>query len=85
MEDQLKIAKTVTKFVAVCSARFVVAQALINLIPTETKIKKIELYIGASVIGSLVADKAAVWASQNFDDFVESIKKFNTIVEETNK
>lgn len=69
-EKQLKIAKGVAGLVVRRSVSFVAASAIANLVPTEGKIQKIELVIGASVIGGIVADKAVDYAHKTFDNAV---------------
>lgn len=80
--DKVKIAKQVTSFVVRRSVSFVAANAIANLVPTENKIQKIELIIGASVIGGVVADKGCDFANAKFDELVESMKSFMSKLKE---
>jgi hypothetical protein len=74
-KSKLATAKTVTSFVVGFSVRAVIATAVVNLVPTETKAQKAQLFIGTYVVSHMVADHAKTYASDQFDEYVALYRK----------
>lgn len=76
MNDKLKIAKTVTKFVVSNSCGFVVGQVVKNNTSPVNKLQQAELIVGAYVLGAMIGEKAGAYAEQEFDRIVAAVKEF---------
>lgn len=68
--------KTVTVTIAGWCVRGVVATAIANVVPTETKTQKAQLFVGTYVIAGMVRKHAKEYASVEFDEWCEI---FNTV------
>lgn len=72
------VAKKATQFVARHSVSFVAATLAKTYCPTENKKQKLQLTVGAYVIGGMAADKAVDWVGHEFDEAVDfAIKLVN--------
>lgn len=70
------VGRTVIKMIAKHSVGFVAAAVTKTYCPTENKKQKLQLSVGAYVIGGMAGDAAADWAVREFDEgvaFVRSI------------
>lgn len=63
--------KRIVGWVAQNSVRFVVVGAINNLVPADTRIKKVRRFIGANVIADMVAHHAREWIDAMYDEDVE--------------
>jgi len=78
-DSTLTTAKTVTKFVIGKCVSGVIVTLLHNNVQTHSKSQKVQLYVGAYVVGAMVSDKAAEWTDKQIDDLVEigrSVKSY---------
>lgn len=83
--NKLKVAKSATKLVVYRSVGFVVASAIANLVPTETKTQKIELIVGSNVIGAIVADKGSDWVDKKFVEAADAYTRLKKHMEKTDQ
>lgn len=72
--NKIKIAKGIARAVVKYSVSGVVVTAIHNITPTYDKKQKAQLYIGAYVVGSMVADKAEEHIDSQIDALVEAIE-----------
>lgn len=63
--------KRIVGWVAQNSVRFVVVSAINNIVPAETRIKKVRRFIGANVIADIAAHHAREWIDAMYDEEVE--------------
>lgn len=80
--DIPKLTKTeIAKKIVTWTVGGAVSGVVVTLIhantPTYNKTQKVKLYIGAYVIGAMVADKAVDWTADQFDSIVSAFKRHN--------
>lgn len=63
--------KRIVGWVAENSVRFVVVGAINNIVPADTKIKRVRRFIGSHVIADIVAQHAREWIDAKYDEEVE--------------
>lgn len=67
--------KTVARFIVARSVSGVIVTIAHQNITTETKLQTAELYVGAYVLGSMVADAAKDHTDKKIDDVAELVDK----------
>ncbi|MDB5716122.1 MAG: hypothetical protein JWO15_3519 [Sphingomonadales bacterium] len=76
MNIDIATTRTVAKFVVGRSVSVVVASALANLVPTTTKTQKVQVVIGATVVGAMVSDAACDYADKQMDAIAKAVTEF---------
>jgi hypothetical protein len=66
--------KTVVNFVVARSVSGVIVTALHQNVTTETRMQNLQLYIGAYVVGSMVADRAQDHVEKTIDQIATAIE-----------
>lgn len=74
-DPNLTVTKTITKFVVARCVSGVVVTLLHNNVQTHTKGQKAQLYVGAFVVGAMVADKAEDWTNTQIDEIADVVRK----------
>jgi hypothetical protein len=72
------VAKKIAKIVVGHSVSGVTITVLHNNCPVEKTHQKVQLYIGAAVIGALVAEKAEAWTDKQIDNIVDAWKSLKS-------
>lgn len=65
--------KKIVRLVVGVSVRFVIATAITQLVPADSRTQKVKLIIGSYVIASIVADKAQDYIDGEYDDLSETL------------
>ena len=65
--------KKIVRFVVGASVRFVIATAITQLVPADSRTQKVKLIIGSYVIASIVGDKAQDYIDGEYDELSEII------------
>jgi hypothetical protein len=74
--NKLAAAKSITKFVVGKSVSGVVVTLIHNNTTTYSKSQTAQLYVGAYVMGAMVADQADNWITTQFDEMAEAWEVF---------
>lgn len=82
MDDKIKIAKGIVKFVAARSVGATIIKVLKNNVPTANRIEEIQLIVGSYVIGGMVTDRAVDWTGYKFDEALEALETFRSLHKE---
>lgn len=83
MTDKIRVAKTIAKFAAGRGAGFVVSSAIKNLVPAANPLEKIQVGVGAYVLGSMAGVKAMHHVESEIDELVDAIKNLRQATEDT--
>jgi len=78
VNDKIKLAKGITKFVVGASVSSTVIKLVKIHVPTVTRSEELQLIVGAWALGGMATERANVWADYKFDEvlkLVQSIKK----------
>lgn len=73
--NKLVIAKKIARFVAVRSVSGVVVTVIHQNVSVASKPAKVQLYIGAFLLGSMAADAAWDHAEQQIDEVVTAVRE----------
>lgn len=65
--SKLDLTKTITKFVVGRSVGVIVGTIIKNNFPVESKTQKVQLFVGAYVLGAMVGEGAAMYAEHKID------------------
>lgn len=76
MEDQFVVIRGIAKFVVTRSVSGVIVTALHNNNPIISRSQEIQVYIGAYVVGAMVADKAVDYVDQKIVSTCVFMKEF---------
>lgn len=71
ISSNLNVTKTVTKFVVARCVGMVVATIVKNSIPVDTRTEKVQVFIGAHVLGAMVGEIASVYTNHKIDQMAE--------------
>lgn len=71
---KLELFKTITTNIVSLSTAFAVTNAIKSSVPVTKKYQKVQLVIGAAVIGYMVSEKAERWTAEKFDEMVNWYK-----------
>lgn len=75
---KLNTIKLVTRTVVGLCTSATVGQALRNNVPTETKIQKIEVAIGAVAVGAMASEAAGQYTDRFIDDLAAAFRYAKT-------
>jgi hypothetical protein len=73
--DKIQIAKKVIRLIVTTSVSGTIVTMIHAGTPTSSKLQKAKLYIGAIVVGQLVADKAGDWTDAQIEAIVKAYKE----------
>ncbi len=76
--NKLNTVKIVTRNVVGLCTSATVGQALRNNVPTETKIQKIEVAIGAVAVGAMASEAAGQYTDRFIDDLAAAFRYAKT-------
>lgn len=82
MDDKIKLAKGITKFVVGTSVGSVVAKAVKSNVAATNTLDGVQLIVGAYAIGGMVSDRAVDWAGPKFDEAVDTVLKIKATLKE---
>ena len=78
MNDKIKLAKGITKFVVGASVSSTVIKLVKTHVPTATRSEELQLIVGAWAIGGLATERAYVWADHKFDEALNLVQSIKT-------
>ena len=70
------IAKKIARFAVGRCVSGVIVTAAHNITPTHTKTQKVQLDVGAYVVGAVVADATETWTDAQVDLIIETFQSF---------
>lgn len=82
MEDKIKLAKGVAKFVVSTSVGSVIKNSIKNQVVPSNQFEQVQLVVGAYVLGAMIGDKALDWADARFESAAQAYKKIKEAQEE---
>lgn len=69
-----KVAKVVTHYAVSFSVGYTTASLITQNVSPKNTLQRVELFIGASVLGSMAVDKAVDFADRKLDDIINSFE-----------
>lgn len=75
---KMKHVKYATSVVVGHCVKTVVATAITNLVPTETKAQKAQVFVGTYVLSSMVAAEAKTYVYNQLSEYSDSFKKMKS-------
>lgn len=82
MNDKLKIAKGVAKFVTSRSVGMIIVKAVKDNTTTLNRTEEVQVAIGAYVLAAMVCDHVVDWTEDKFDEAVELVHTLKSVKEE---
>ena len=77
--DKIKASKKIARAVVGCSVSAVIVTGINQNVTVEKKRNKIAIYIGAYVMGAMVAKKAETWTDEKMDSVIEALHRLSEL------